>query len=59
MIIELERMQVQIDEILSSDYNPSVDDGVCKNIATLQQHNLLKDEILNKKQLDKYTKAEW
>lgn len=56
---ELVNMQKKIEDILASDYNPTGDDGVCKNIAPLQHNGLFIREVLNNKQLDKYLKAEW
>ena len=61
------RLQVQeiveftkkIDELIAEGYDPKLDDGVGKNIAPLQKKGLLRSEVLNKKQLEKYLKADW
>ena len=49
----------KIDELIAENYNPILDDGVGKNIAPLQKKGLLRCEVLNKKQLEKYLKADW
>lgn len=56
---EIESFKQKIDEILKTGYEPKLDDGVGKNIAPLQEKGLLKYEVLKKKELDKYLKADW
>lgn len=64
---ELIRLQLQeiveftkkIDELIAESYDPKLDDGVGKNIAPLQKKGMLKCEVLNKKQLEKYLNADW
>ena len=45
--------------MIASGYNPTLDDGVGKNIAPLQERKMLKADVLNANQLKKYLKAEW
>ncbi|MBF0225341.1 MAG: BREX-1 system adenine-specific DNA-methyltransferase PglX [Desulfobacterales bacterium] len=57
---EIAEYTQKIDELIADEgYNPKLDDGVGKNIAPLQKKGLLKSEVLNKKQLEKYLKADW
>jgi len=56
---EIEAFEVKIDELIAEGYDPKLDDGVGKNIAPLQEKKMLRAEVLNKKQLDKYLKADW
>jgi len=56
---EIDIFKKKIDEILQSGYNPKLDDGVGKNIAPLQEKGLLKYDVLKKKELEKYLKADW
>lgn len=56
---EIGEFKIKIDEILQSGYNPTLDDGVGKNIAPLQEKGLLKAEVLNETQLKKYLEADW
>jgi hypothetical protein len=56
---EIKIFKKKIDEILQDGYNPTLDDGVGKNIAPLQEKGLLKFEVLKKKELEKYLKADW
>jgi hypothetical protein len=56
---EIENFSKKLDELISEGYDPKLDDGVGKNIAPLQNKQMLKAEVLNKKQLEKYLKAEW
>jgi hypothetical protein len=56
---EIKEFSKKIDELIAENYNPKLDDGVGKNIAPLQKKGLLKYEVLNKKQLEKYLKADW
>ncbi|MGI8493796.1 MAG: hypothetical protein ACR2L1_00600, partial [Pyrinomonadaceae bacterium] len=49
----------QVDELIAENYNPTLDDGVGKNIAPLQNKGMLRAEVLNKKQLEKYLNADW
>ena len=68
-IAEKERIQLQlqeiadfvhkIDELIAEGYDPKLDDGVGKNIAPLQKKGLLRCDVLNAKQLEKYLKADW
>lgn len=56
---EIEVFKKKIDEILQSGYDPTLDDGVGKNIAPLQEKGLLKYDVLKEKELQKYLKADW
>ena len=66
---EKERIQLQlqeiaeftrkIDELIAEGYDPKLDAGVGKNIAPLQKKGLLRCDVLNAKQLEKYLKADW
>jgi hypothetical protein len=56
---EIEVFAKKIDELISEGYNPKLDDGVGKNIAPLQKKGMLRAEVLNKKQLEKYLNADW
>jgi len=56
---EIEVFKKKIDEILQTGYDPILDDGVGKNIAPLQEKGLLKYDVLKKKELQKYLKADW
>ena len=56
---EITEFTKKIDELIAEDYDPKLDDGVGKNIAPLQKKGLLRSEVLNKKQLEKYLKADW
>lgn len=64
---EIIRLQLQeikvftgkIDELIAEGYDPKLDDGVGKNIAPLQKKGLLRCDVLNSKQLEKYLKADW
>jgi hypothetical protein len=56
---EIEVFKKKIDEILQSGYDPSLDDGVGKNIAPLQDKCLLKYDVLKIEELKKYLKADW
>ena len=56
---EIDDFSGKIDELIAEGYNPKLDDGVGKNIAPLQKKGMLKAEVLNKKQLDKYLNADW
>ena len=56
---EIKIFKKKIDEILQDGYNPTLDDGVGKNIAPLQEKGLLKFEVLKKKELEKYLNADW
>jgi len=56
---EIETFGKKLDELIAEGYNPKLDDGVGKNIAPLQAKGMLKAEVLNKKQLEKYLKADW
>jgi hypothetical protein len=49
----------KVDELIADGYDPKLDDGVGKNIAPLQQKGMLRAEVLNKKQLEKYLNADW
>ena len=49
----------KINELIAEGYDPKLDDGVGKNIAPLQKKGILKYEVLNKKQLEKYLNADW
>lgn len=56
---EIDDFSRKIDELIAEGYDPKLDDGVGKNIAPLQKKGMLKAEVLNKKQLDKYLNADW
>ncbi|MBF0396858.1 MAG: Eco57I restriction-modification methylase domain-containing protein, partial [Desulfobacterales bacterium] len=56
---EIEEYTQKIEELIAEGYNPKLDDGVGKNIAPLQNKGLLRNDVLNKKQLEKYLKADW
>jgi len=56
---EIEEFKIKIDELLTEDYNPILDDGVGKNIAPLQKKKMIPYEVLNKGQLKKYLNADW
>jgi hypothetical protein len=49
----------KLDELIAEDYNPTLDDGVGKNIAPLQKKGMLKADVLNPGQLTKYLNADW
>lgn len=56
---EIEEFTKKIDELIAEGYDPKLDDGVGKNIAPLQKKGLLRCDVLNPKQLDKYLHADW
>ncbi len=56
---EIDIFKRKIDEILQDGYNSKLDDGVGKNIAPLQEKELLKYDVLKKKELQKYLEADW
>lgn len=56
---EIDGFSKKIDELIAEGYDPKLDDGVGKNIAPLQKKGMLKAEVLNKKQLEKYLNADW
>ena len=56
---EIESFKEKIDELLAEGYDPILDDGVGKNIAPLQNKNMIPYEVLNPGQLKKYLKADW
>lgn len=56
---EIEVFKSKIDELLEEGYNPTLDDGVGKNIAPLQQKKMLAYDVLNNGQLKKYLNADW
>ena len=58
-LTEIDEFVGKIDELIASGYNPTLDDGVGKNIAPLQERKMLKADVLNANQLKKYLKAEW
>lgn len=58
-LAEIDDFVGKIDELIASGYNPTLDDGVGKNIAPLQERKMLKADVLNANQLKKYLKAEW
>ncbi len=58
-LLEIANFTSKIDELISEGYDPKLDDGVGKNIAPLQKKRMLKCDILNEKQLEKYLKADW
>jgi hypothetical protein len=56
---EIKDFEDKLDELLTSGYDPQLDDGVGKNIAPLQDLGLLADEVLTKSQLKKFLNADW
>ena len=56
---EIAEFKRKIDDLLASDYDPKLDDGVGKNIAPLQKRGMIPYEVLNAKQLPKYLNADW
>jgi hypothetical protein len=61
---EIETFKTKIDELISENYDPKLDDGVGKNIAPLQKKGLLRADVLKttggaKAQLEKYLNADW
>ena len=56
---EIELFTAKIDELITENYNPILDDGVGKNIAPLQKKRMLKAEVLKSTQLVKYLNADW
>lgn len=58
-LAEIDDFVGKIDELIASGYNPTLDDGVGKNIAPLQERKMLKADVLTANQLKKYLKAEW
>lgn len=56
---EIESFKVKIDELLEEGYNPTIDDGVGKNIAPLQTKKMLAYDVLNAGQIKKYLNADW
>jgi hypothetical protein len=57
--IEVDEFAGKIEELIAEGYDPKLDDGVGKNIAPLQKKGMLRCEVLNKKQLEKYLNADW
>lgn len=56
---EIRDFENKLDELLTSGYDPELDDGVGKNIAPLQDLGLLTDDVLTKSQLKKFLNADW
>lgn len=56
---ELQAFKQNIDELLAGGYDPKLDDGVGKNIASLQKRGMITYEVLNPGQLEKYLNADW
>lgn len=56
---EINEFDKKIDELIEEGYDPILDGGVAKNIAPLQKKEMLKTDVLNKSQLEKYLKADW
>lgn len=56
---EIDAFKKKIDELLTEDYNPILDEGVGKNIAPLQKKKMLAYDVLNAGQLKKYLNADW
>lgn len=56
---EIGNFTEKIEELIAEGYDPKLDDGVGKNIAPLQKKGLLRCEVLNSKQLEKYLNADW
>jgi hypothetical protein len=49
----------KVDDLLATGYDPKLDDGVGKNIASLQKRKMLSYEVFNAGQLNKYLNADW
>jgi len=58
-LTEIEDFENKLDELLSSGYDPELDDGVGKNIAPLQDLGLIADDVLTNSQLKKFLNADW
>jgi hypothetical protein len=58
-LLEIDKFEEKLDELLKSGYNPKLDDGVGKNIAPLQNLGLLSHDVLTKGQLKKFLNADW
>ncbi|MBX9573697.1 MAG: BREX-1 system adenine-specific DNA-methyltransferase PglX [Candidatus Obscuribacterales bacterium] len=56
---EIENFKAIIDELLSEEYSPRLDDGIAKNIAPLQKKKMIPYQVLNPEQLKKYLNADW
>ena len=56
---ELKAFCDKVDDLLATGYDPTLDDGVGKNIAPLQKRKMLSYEVLNAGQLKKYLNADW
>jgi hypothetical protein len=56
---EIAAFKLKIDELLAEGYNPTLDDGVGKNIAPLQKKKMIPYDVLNPGQLKKYLNADW
>jgi hypothetical protein len=56
---EIKDFENKLDDLLTSGYDPELDDGVGKNIAPLQDLGLLADDVLTKSQLKKFLNADW
>jgi len=56
---EIKDFENKLDELLTSGYDPELDNGVGKNIAPLQDLGLLADDVLTKSQLKKFLNADW
>lgn len=59
MLAELQKYCEKIDDLLASGYNPTLDDGVGKNIAPLQKRGMISYDVLTDNQLKKFLKANW
>jgi hypothetical protein len=46
-------------ELIAKDHNPILEDGVGKNIALLQNRQMVCADVLNDRQLKKYLNADW
>jgi len=53
---EIDRMEEKIDSLLKKGYDPKVDDGVAKNLAYLQKHDLLNGKPLSEDIIKKMIK---
>lgn len=56
---EIKDFTGKVDELIADNYDPKLDDGVGKNIAPLQKKGMLRTNVLNAKQLEKYLNADW
>jgi hypothetical protein len=58
-LLEIVDFTRKVDELIAEGYDPKLDGGVGKNIARLQEKGMLRADVLNAKQLQKYLNADW